>query len=81
MNTDDLSAEERRLLIELAVWSRDFFDNREGQWGRDAAGVLCKLIPEASGECLCRTPLCGHPASQHTGPLGACTVCKKECWS
>ena len=38
-----------------------------------------KLIEEA-GKCECRTPGCGHLASQH-GPGGVCEICKVACWS
>lgn len=35
----------------------------------------------AAGECTCRTPGCGHPASEHRGPGGACLICDRACWS
>lgn len=30
-------------------------------------------------QCACRTPGCGHYASQHLG--GECVICRKRCWS
>lgn len=32
-------------------------------------------------DCVCRTPGCGHLASQHTGPHGTCVICRAACWS
>lgn len=47
-----------------------------------AANVEAYLrIIGGSADCLCRTPSCGHPASAHTGPGGACAICGRECWS
>jgi hypothetical protein len=46
-------------------------DEVPGGWGRLAAP--CPAVPPA-GECTCRNRLCGHPASAHSGPEGACVV-------
>lgn len=38
-------------------------------------------IMTAIPDCICRTQSCGHRASEHCGPNGACILCKQECWS
>jgi hypothetical protein len=41
---------DRELLLDLVDWCRDFFDDPEGQWGRDAAEVLASNIAYTSDE-------------------------------
>lgn len=38
-------------------------------------------LPMLPPDCTCRTSGCGHPASEHVGPGGACRICQRACWS
>jgi hypothetical protein len=54
-------------------------DVRERYCGR------CHVFHEDHPDCTCRNRVCGHPASRHTGPAGACVepgcVCGPGGWT
>lgn len=47
----------------------------------EARRMLRALDRIQTADCICRTSGCGHLATQHVGPNGACIICKQECWS
>ena len=82
----------RSVVASLVNWARSrqagypFDHNGEclicdemGEHADDCTWPIVERSVFATPDCLCRTPNCGHEASKHVGPYGACIVAGCDC--